>query len=328
MSISFLGPLTRAWERARAMLFAPFRLEFWLSLGFAAFLSEWMTGGWGGTGWQRRFAWHERGPWHTGGPWHMPDLWPAVLLGPLLVAVITVIVIIAIAMLWVGSRGRFVFLDDVLRGRSAITEPWNRCAALGQSLFLWQLGLWVVTFLVVGAVLFAFTGTAVVAWLFSRSPLVLAPSLVLGVLLAGMLGLVFAFIQVLLTDFAVPLMLRDGISTSAAWRRFLPLLRARLGTFILYGLFVLVLNMLLAAVVVTVGVATCCVGLLLVALPYVGQVVLLPAYVTLRGLGPEFLRQFGAEFDVRVTVPEDPVTAAAPTAPPAAPPPPAQGPQA
>ena len=37
-----------------------------------------------------------------------------------------------------GSRGKFVFLDDVLRGRSAIGEPWGRCGRLGDSLFWWS----------------------------------------------------------------------------------------------------------------------------------------------------------------------------------------------
>jgi hypothetical protein len=50
-------------------------------------------------------------------------------------------------------------------------------------------------------------------------------------------------------------------------------------------------------VVVAVGFATCCIGFLLMVTPYVGQVVLLPLHVAYRALGPEFLAQFGPEFE-------------------------------
>ena len=44
MGVSYIEPLQRAWARAERMLFKPFRLEMWLVLGFAAFLSELFTG--------------------------------------------------------------------------------------------------------------------------------------------------------------------------------------------------------------------------------------------------------------------------------------------
>ena len=92
----------------------------------------------------------------------------------------------------------------------------------------------------------------------------------------------------------------------------------------LYGLFVLLLSVIVGAAVAAAGLATCCVGFLFLALPYVGQVILLPVYVTFRGLGPEFLAQFGPDYDVfAVAVPQGggavPPTPPAPVAPPPAP---------
>lgn len=46
-------------------------------------------------------------------------------------------------------------------------------------------------------------------------------------------------------------------------------------------------------------VVTCCVAGCLMAIPYLGTVLLLPVTVFFRGVGPEFLRQFGGEFDLR-----------------------------
>jgi len=55
--------------------------------------------------------------------------------------------------------------------------------------------------------------------------------------------------------------------------------------------------MVVSAVVAAAGALTCCALFLVLAIPYVGTVVLLPVYVTARAFGPEFLAQFGPEFE-------------------------------
>ena len=139
-------------------------------------------------------------------------------------------------------------------------------------------------------------------------------------MLVGFVGLLLAFVGLMLDDFVVPLMYRHGMRANEAWRRFLPLFREHLGQFVLYALFVLVLAVAVGAAVVAVGFATCCIGFLLMLLPYVGQVVLLPLHVAYRGLGPEFLAQFGPEFQIFASelpgqVPAPPVAPAPPAAP-------------
>src|SRR2546425_6813801 len=117
------------------MLFRPFRPETWLVLGFAAFLSEFLSSHEGG-----RYAWrgnrgaqlaHHMG-WFTGFSFsHL-----ALAIG----SVVAVIVLaVFVVLLWVNCRGKFIFLDDVVRGRAAIVEPWKRFHRLGHSLFAWTL---------------------------------------------------------------------------------------------------------------------------------------------------------------------------------------------
>jgi len=43
---------------------------------------------------------------------------------------------------------------------------------------------------------------------------------------------------------------------------------------------------------------TCCISLLVLLIPYIGTVALLPLYVFKRFIGLEFMRQFGAEYDL------------------------------
>ena len=292
MNVSYFGALQRAWERARILLLSPFRLETWLVLGFAAFLSEWLSGGWGHSGFQHRFQWHHgrAAEWlaFLGHP-----VW-----GPLMFIVLAVALIVALVFQWLGARGKFVFLDDVVRGRAAIAEPWTRYAHLGTSLFVWKLVFWIVTGLVIGGVLLTTAGAAVLSWLGLHEPVAAAPPIAAGVAVLLVLSLLFAFVMLLTDDFVMPMMYRDGLSATAAWGRFLPLLRREPGLFVLYGLFVLLLSAIVGAIVAAAGLATCCVGFLFLALPYVGQVILLPVYVTFRGLGPEFLAQFGPDYDV------------------------------
>lgn len=319
MNVSYLGPLQRAIARARSILFTPFRLETWLVLGFAAFLSEWCSGGWGQSGWERKFG---GGRFHGGGlpgP-HLHDLLPALVWGPLLAGLISLGIVVGLVLLWLGSRGRFVFLEGVASGRAAIVEPWNRFARLGNSLFLWKLGFSIVAGLVMFTVVFATIGTALLGWLGFGERVAMAPPLIGGIALAGFVGLLLAFAGLMLDDFVVPLMYRHGLKTNDAWRRFLPLFRERPGPFVLYALFVLVLVAVVGAAVMAVGFATCCVGFLLLLTPYVSQVVLLPIHVAYRGLGPEFLAQFGPDFQIFTSAPPAPAPAPPVTpAPPAAP---------
>jgi hypothetical protein len=297
MSVSYIGPLQRAIARARSILFEPFRLETWLVLGFAAFLSDWFSGGWGHAGWERKVGGWHHGAVHLPGL-HLHDLLPALVWGPLLAGLIVLAVAVGLVFLWLGSRGKFVLLEGVARGRAAIVEPWNRTAPLGNSLFLWKLGFSVVSGLLMLGLIFATIGSALLGWLGFHERVAMAPPILGGIALVGFVGLLVAFVGLLLDDFVVPLMYRHGIRAGEAWRRFLPLLREHLGQFVLYALLVLVLFVAVGAVVVAVGFATCCVGFLLMVTPYVGQVVLLPLHVAYRALGPEFLAQFGPEFQV------------------------------
>jgi len=50
--------------------------------------------------------------------------------------------------------------------------------------------------------------------------------------------------------------------------------------------------------IIIAGLLTCCVGILLLIIPYIGTVVTLPIWYTLRAFSLEYLAQFGPEYDV------------------------------
>ena len=110
--------------------------------------------------------------------------------------------------------------------------------------------------------------------------------------------LLIAYTHLFLFQFVVPIMYREGIGVLAAWGKFLALFRSHVLHFLAFGLFFIVLLIGVAVAIMVVGFSTCCVGFVLFALPYVSSVVLLPIDVLFRGLGPDFLAQFGPEWSI------------------------------
>lgn len=300
MEIRYLDPLRRSWERARDMLFHGASLEMWFVLGFTAWLSHlWDNAGFGGTSWKRqlfRISFDDL---------HLPHLRHALDFrqlgtGSFELAAIALLLVagfaLALLLTWLGSRGEFCFLDNVVHRRARFTDPWRRYARLGDSLFVWRIG-----FQIIG-------GALAIALLLPGALLVLGmasieafrvPGTAAAIALAFfgvVIGLAATLINFWTTQFVVPVMYRAEIGVLDAWRRTLPWLRAHAGHAIGFALYWLLLTIVVVACVAVLGLLTCCVGLVVLAIPYLGTVLLLPIYVTGRALAPEFLAQFGEEW--------------------------------
>jgi hypothetical protein len=297
MNVSYVEPLRLSLARMTRVLFRPFRAGFWFTLGFAAFLSEYLSWGLG----RGRFGGHVRGD-------RTPDAVPADVLGTILDylrnPIVTALAVwIAICLLaawvlttWISSRGRFIFLDNVARERPAIREPWRRFKRLGNSLFVWRLAFTTVVLLIVGAIVapfFAAIAASIRADSFRPADLFVLLPLPLMLL---PVGIVAGYVHLFRMSFIEPLMYRDEVGVLVAWKRFLALFARRPWPFLAYGLYSLVLLGVAFAVVLAFGIGTLTIGFFLLVTPYVGSVVLLPLEITARALGPEFLAQFGPEY--------------------------------
>jgi hypothetical protein len=94
-----------------------------------------------------------------------------------------------------------------------------------------------------------------------------------------------------------------------AFRDTLALISGYPGPFILFVLFYIVLVVATAAI----GCAAACVTCCIVAIPYIGTVILLPLVMTLYAFPLCFLRQFGDQYDAWAVVkPELPPSPPAP----------------
>lgn len=312
--IRYFAPLERAFAGMKEQLFRPFDLTRWLVLGFSCWLAQLTFGGGGGGGGNLPI-----GDWDSGDseaallaaaaelpagePAATDGVLPALGFGPAeasavgcAVLVVLVALVVILVLVWVSARGQFLFLDNAVHRRARIVAPWKEFRSEGNSLFFWQLGFFAAALL--GLLMAASPAIAAgVGGAFDRG----GPAAVLAGVATGLLALgwlvVLLYTNFFLTGFVVPIMHRERVSATAAWRVLLPLLRQHPGRFVLVGLFVALVYVSVGIAILVAGLATCCILLILLIVPYVNTVVLLPVYLTYRLYTLEFLAQFSDRFD-------------------------------
>jgi hypothetical protein len=318
--IEILTPFNQAIELTRLILFCPFDITKWLVIGFAAFLSGWFNSGGGSINpWSFR-RWNTsnlQAPTFQFRSFNM-DHAGLVLLIALAVFVVVMLVLV-ILWLWIVARGRFVFIDCLVRNRAAIVEPWREFRQEGNGFFVFLIVLMLVSLVLValfGGLIFGL----LVLWRNYRVSNV--PALFVVVPIAVFAWVAFAVVVNLITYFMPPVMYTRRCSPVDAARAILQLIFDEPAPFILLILFMIALWIGWIIVGCFVTCATCC----LVLLPYIGTVIVLPVPVLFRLFSLLFLRQFGPEWDVWAKIPVPAATTPPPvqSATPAAPPPSAQ----
>jgi len=297
MTVSYSEPLTRAWERMKLALFKPFDLHKWFVVGFTAFLAGLADGHQGSKG--------SRGHWDTNFhdilafP-HKAWVWlgnhPAWAVAIAFIAF--AVLVLGIVLLWLSSRGQFMFLDNVVHHRAEIAKPWNEYRKEGDSLFLWRLAfhLAILAAFVLATILF-FTSASRIYEATRFVPIPVSWILGMGALFLVLFA-VTAYVATFLKDFVVPIMAKNRVPATKAWALFMPLFREHAGSFILYGLVIIALIIAFIVFVVIAGLVTCCIGWFLLVIPYIGTVVTLPFWYTLRAFSLEFLAQFGPAYEM------------------------------
>jgi len=318
MDISITEPLSLAWRRMVRVCFQPFDAGKWFVLGFCAWLASLFEGG---TNFNSSGSPGGRGGSGGGGPgggqplaWLDQSLqwcrdhaiW--IVLGA---AVLFFVVFLAIALvMWLRSRGDFMFIDGIAKNRGAVVEPWHAFRPLGDSVFAVRLALsTLVLILVFGGLLLGLF----VVWpaLVAHLQTVFAsgvqprfgdffPAQILvwmGVLFVVGFGVmtVTGLANLVIDHLLVPVMYARDASIGDAWRAVrAEILPGNVGAVVLYYLVLLLLSIAAGVVTLLVTLLTCCIA----ALPYIGAVILLPMSVFLRAYSLHFIEQFGDGFRI------------------------------
>ncbi len=300
--VSVTGPVESAWASMKKILFQPFDMGKWFALGFSAWLATLMEGGGGsfnnfsgggdsGSGAQslEQFASGARSFW---------DEMQAVLVAAV-VALVIVGFVVGIVLMWVRSRGKFMFLDNLVHNRDEVKKPWAEFAQHGNSLFKWTLGYSVIMLLIF-LVLMASTVVGVVVPCIKAETFVTStiPVIVIIGLLWIAVAIVGGYIMRFLEDFIIPIMYRKDMTATEAWSCFAGYYRANTGRMLGYGLFYLLLGMGAGMAVMLATILTCCILGCIAAIPYVGTVALLPVPVFFRMYSVHYIAQYGPDLDL------------------------------
>ena len=302
MQTSFADLLSRSWDHTVEVLFRPFDLGKWCVLGFAAWLAGLTSaGGGGGSGVDRTFEVERTADDFSEAAESLAGMIDYFMNQRFLLVLAALAMLMAIGLVilltWISSRGKFIFLDGVVRNDAQIREPWSRFREAGDSLFRFRFVFGLVQ-LVAGSF---FIGSFI--WLllaeFSYVESIGLATIPTAIALFALLALfIFAVVvaNFALSAFVVPIMYRTGLPVMAAWGELGAIFSMQPGSFILCALIVFLLGIAIGVAVIIIGLMTCCVGFLLLMLPYIGTVLLLPVHVAYRTFTALFLGDIDARF--------------------------------
>ena len=284
--IEIFAPFGEAFETTKKILFQPFDLAKWFVIGFAAWLATMFSGG--GFNYQsyNKADWNWKSQTH-GMSSSFHDMPPWVI--PVAIGVGLLLLAIAVLLLWLNSRGRFMFTDCIVRNRGAIADPWREFRTDGNRYFVLQLIITICSIVVFGGLALVF----VLGWHW-KHPILPLPLIIL----LGVAFFLVAIVVSLVMKFIVPVMYRQRCSATEAFGAIWRLMVANPGVFILFWLFYFVLYIAGAMIGCLAACFTCCIA----ALPYIGTVILLPVVMFLFTYPLCFIRQFGDGYDVWAVV--------------------------
>lgn len=298
--VSVVEPLTPAIDRVKTVLFRPFDLGKWFVIGFCAWLAYLGQGGGGGGGGTPPTGGRSGGAGPRDVFFQARDYVVANLSWIVPLAVFGVVFVVAMWLLvtWLSSRGRLMFLHCVATNRAEVKVPWNKYASQATSLFVFRLVMHVIGFfgVICPIIFFALLIFGMVS---AGEPAV--GGIVGGVcifLAVILVGICLTVVGLFTADFVEPIMMLRMTSCTAAWGEFIDVLRANKGRFFIYVLFKIVIAMAIGVVMMLIVCATCCCAACILAIPYIGTVLLLPVLVFKRSYPLYYLQQYGQQYDI------------------------------
>jgi hypothetical protein len=307
IQVSVIEPVGKALEKTKQILFSPFEWNKWFAIGFCA----WLTFLCGSSGGNIPFDLNEKK--FQIQHFIQSNLYWIIPTGIVFI-LFTIAVIVILA--WIRSRGKFMFLYCVARNKAEVKCPWTEYSREGNSLFLFNLALWLV-----GMICFI---PIIVGWIVVIIPIVRKEQFLLAA--AGMIALltlitllviiVFRLIAKFTADFVIPTMFIHRIRCIEAWKRVWKLIKDNFGRIVLYILFQIVLAIAIGSILViplfflyTISFCCCfpcflcmafpCIGLpVSLAFQYMFAVALLPIFVFKRSYSALYLAQYGPQWDV------------------------------
>ncbi len=295
---SVTAPFEQAMSRTGLVLFRPFAISKWFVLGFCAFLAYLGEGGGGGGGYNNfGGGGGPAGPSTQPGTNPMLDWIRANFTLFIILVIVCFIVIFALMLLfaWIKSRGRFMFIDGIVRNRAAVVEPWQEFREQGNSYFLFLVAVMIAQtafWLLLTSACIAFAWPSIQKQQFDSNAWT---SMLVFIGVGVPVFLILSGFMFLVRNFMVPVMYVRRIRAMEAWRiSWHELVKPNVGAVILFALMRLVIRIAIALITTIATCLTCCIA----GLPYIGRVLLLPIYVFEQSYSLYFLESFGPQWRI------------------------------
>lgn len=289
--------LSQAYRKMKVMLFSPFSLLLWATLAFPAFLAELGSGG----GFAFNFIQPSAGK--TDFAARFPDQIPVLFAVMVPVIIVCAIFVVGMTLLlyWLSSRGRFMFLDMLIRGVEAdrISARWSRFKRPANSFYKIKLCFFLLyTVCAVVGILtmlpllvpminsLAQKDVIQAAWLNYDAVSQDMRSLYLGIMIffptvCFLATLFTSIVEVLFNDYGALLMYCEGISGGNALMRVLYTIKEQPLLCIKYICGVILIYLMASVAILAFLIVTCCcIGYLLLAIPFISTVVRMPIIYT------------------------------------------------
>ncbi len=280
MPISVTEPVRHALRRTGLILFTTFGFVKWLVLAFCALLAYIVQEL---SGYVFNISY--------GGNWQGPTD-PMLLFAIALVTTSMLFALLA-ALTWLQSRGKFMFIDGIVRNRGAVVEPWKEFARLANSFFIFSIiveAITLLTVVLIGALAFVLALPDINAREFTGWSI---SAIATGTGLFTVTILLNWLMKWILDRFIAPVMYVRRHRVQLAWAMFRThLLAGRFWTFVRFFL----MDFLVNVAVVILALLSVCLFCGLTTIPYLGTVLLLPLILFARCYSLCFVEQFGPEW--------------------------------
>lgn len=213
--LSATNAIEPALEQAKSMLFRPFRFKTWLKIGFIGWLAGGASGGFNIN--VPSFPGGQSGS--SGGEVEQTvRVWlhEHILLIVLIAVVVT---IVALVLMYLSCRFRFILFDSIVHKDANIGRGWTRYGAEALRYFGFLL-----SFLFIFLAAIALTVGLPILHAFTRgtfngnNPMAILRLVLLILLAAFVFAIVGAIIMSIANDFGVPLLALDDMTVGDAWR--------------------------------------------------------------------------------------------------------------
>jgi len=241
MRINVLDSFSRAFKHTENFLFKPFNLKKWLTLGFITLFT--FSGGYS-FNFNYPDSWNHKDANKAFQPdnidWMIlknkilhflngADTNTIIMLATLIVLCSLLFFLI---FMWLNSVFNFVLVDNIIKNKAAVKEPFARLKPKGKSLFLWNLAVFVIFLLLFAAFISLIVfgiydyhkthGAINILWMVLGGIFIIAAGI-----FAGIIGLVT-------TDFIIPVMYAEDIEILQAWKNFMPNVKGNIVNLLVY----------------------------------------------------------------------------------------------